>query len=127
MAKTNAKTNESTASQTRFKFRARVTVADVVAIGPGKVSLLEAIRDHGSITAAARSMDMSYRRAWLLVQELNKAMRSPAVVSEHGGEGRGGTTLTEEGEAVIRLYRQIETIAAKACKKEIDSLLALLQ
>ncbi|QET05059.1 LysR family transcriptional regulator [Cupriavidus pauculus] len=127
MAKTNTKTHEGTASRTSFKFRARITVADVVAIGPGKVSLLEAIREHGSITAAARSMGMSYRRAWLLVQELNKAMQSPAVVSEHGGEGRGGTTLTPEGEAVIRLYRQIEVTAARACKQDIDGLLALLQ
>lgn len=104
----------------------RVTVADVVAIGPGKISLLEAIREHGSISAAARSMEMSYRRAWLLVQELNGAMRSPAVLSEHGGEGRGGTTLTEEGESVIRLYRQIETIATQACSREISALLGLL-
>ena len=116
-----------TKSRASAKFRMRVTVADVVAIGPGKIALLEAIREHGSISAAARSMAMSYRRAWLLVQELNGAMRSPAVVSEHGGDGRGGTTLTEEGEAVIALYRRIEQIAATACATEIRSLLQLLR
>lgn len=108
------------------RFRMRINVADVVAIGPGKVSLLEAIRDEGSISAAARSMQMSYRRAWLLVQEINNAMRSPAVISAHGGEDRGGTTLTPEGEAVVALYRQIETVAAQACAKEIDALVGLL-
>jgi len=112
--------------QTNVKFRMRITVADVVAIGPGKVSLLEAIRDYGSISAAARSMQMSYRRAWLLVQEINGAMRAPAVVSAHGGEDRGGTNLTPGGEAIIRLYRRIETLAAQACAKEIDELVDLL-
>jgi len=115
-----------TKNQAQVRFRMRVTVADVIAIGPGKISLLEAIRDHGSISAAARSMQMSYRRAWLLVQDLNAAMRSPAVVSEHGGEARGGTVLTKEGEAVIDLYRRIESIAARACASEIESLLELL-
>ncbi len=104
----------------------RVTVADLVAIGPGKVALLEAIRDHGSISAAARSLDMSYRRAWVLLQEINQSMRRPAVLSEHGGENRGGSTLTPDGEAVIRLYRAIEAQAAAACSKEISALLKLL-
>jgi molybdate transport system regulatory protein len=104
----------------------RVTIADVVAIGPGKVLLLEAIRDQGSISAAARSLEMSYRRAWLLLQEINHAMRCPAVLSEHGGERRGGSTLTPEGEAVIRLYRTIEAKAAAACADEISDLLELL-
>lgn len=108
------------------KFRMRVTVADVVAVGPGKIALLEAIREHGSISAAARSMQMSYRRAWLLVQELNNAMRTPAVLSEHGGEARGGTCLTDDGEAVVQLYRRIEALAASACSREIDALLNLL-
>jgi molybdate transport system regulatory protein len=104
----------------------RVTVADLVAIGPGKVALLEAIRDHGSISAAARSLDMSYRRAWVLLQEINQSMRRPAVLSEHGGESRGGSTLTADGEAVIRLYRAIEEQAAAACSREISALLKLL-
>jgi molybdate transport system regulatory protein len=104
----------------------RVTLGEVVAAGPGKIALLEAIREHGSISAAARSMGMSYRRAWLLVQEMNGAMRTPAVVSEHGGEARGGTRLTEAGEEMVRRYRRIEAVAASACATEIDALLALL-
>lgn len=70
---------------------------------------------------------MSYRRALLLVQELNGAMRVPAVVSEHGGDARGGTTLTPEGEAVITLYRRIESVAASACASDIASLVGLLR
>ena len=114
-------------SSPQVKFRMRVMIADVIAVGPGKISLLEAIGEHGSISAAARSMEMSYRRAWLLVQEVNKAMRSPAVVSDHGGETRGGTKLTPEGESIVRLYRQIERTASAACKTDIDTLLELLE
>jgi len=114
------------AGKPKVRFRMRVTVADVIAVGPGKVTLLEAIRDHGSISAAARSLDMSYRRAWLLLQEINGSMRHPAVVSEHGGEHRGGSTLTPEGEAVIRLYRAIEARAEAACADDIAALLTLL-
>lgn len=108
------------------RFRMRVTVGDTIAIGPGKVALLEAVRDHGSITAAARSLGMSYRRAWLLLKEINDAMVAPAVASEHGGQHGGGSMLTPEGEAVIALYRAIERRAAEAGAAEIERLLSLL-
>nr|WP_244874033.1 LysR family transcriptional regulator [Cupriavidus numazuensis] len=114
------------AGKPKVRFRMRVTMGDVIAIGPGKVALLEAIRDQGSISAAARSINMSYRRAWVLLQEVNGAMRRPAVLSEHGGESRGGSTLTPEGEAVIRLYRAMEAQAQAACSGEIAALLKLL-
>ncbi|AQV98886.1 ModE family transcriptional regulator [Cupriavidus necator] len=108
------------------RFRLRVTVADVIAFGPGKIALLEAVRDCGSISAGARSLGMSYRRAWVLLQEINTAMRSPAVLSEHGGEHGGGSVLTPEGEAAVRLYRAIEKKAAAACARDIAALLGLL-
>jgi len=105
----------------------RITEGDTIALGPGKVSLLEAVREHGSISAAARSMNMSYRRAWLLMDELNRALGSPATVSEHGGQSGGGSTLTPVGEAIIRLYRGIEARAAAACAPEIEALVKLMK
>jgi molybdate transport system regulatory protein len=109
------------------RFRMRVIQDDTVALGPGKVSLLEAVRDHGSISAAARSIGMSYRRAWLLMDELNRALESPATVSEHGGQSGGGSTLTPVGEEIIRLYRGIEARAAAACAPEIAALTKLVK
>ena len=77
-------------------------------IGPGKIALLEAIRETGSITAAAVAMKMSYRRAWLLVDELNKLLSEPAVTTALGGATGGGTTLTPVGEKIIALYHSVE-------------------
>lgn len=68
-----------------LKLRMRVTVGETIAIGPGKIALLEALDETGSITAAARSLDMSYRRAWLLIDELNRALKTPAVATAAGG------------------------------------------
>src|ERR1700723_2151301 len=67
-------------------------------IGPGKIALLEAIRTTGSISAAARALGMSYRRAWLLVEEVNHALREPAVAAETGGRRGGGAVVTPAGE-----------------------------
>lgn len=108
------------------RFRLRITHHDLIAVGPGKVALLEAIREHGSITAAAKSLDMSYRRAWLLVDETNRALKSPAVSSGHGGPNGGGTVLTGTGEELLRLYRSAETRAAQACAAELKAMLRLL-
>lgn len=104
----------------------RITRGDVIAIGPGKVSLLEAIEATGSITAAAKSLDMSYRRAWLLLDELNQSMSTPAVDSAKGGTAGGGSVLTDAGRQVIVLYRRIEETAARACQGDIRKLLGLL-
>jgi molybdate transport system regulatory protein len=109
-----------------FRFRARITRGDVVAIGPGKIALLEAIDECGSITAAARHLDMSYRRAWLLLDELNRSLKQPAVDSAKGGQHGGGSALTDAGRELIRLYRHIEAKAAKSCAADIEKLLALL-
>lgn len=111
----------------QVRFRMRITQDDTIALGPGKVSLLEAVREHGSISAAARSMNMSYRRAWLLMDELNRALASPATVSEHGGQSGGGSMLTPVGEEIIRLYRNIETQAAAVCATEIEALTKLIK
>lgn len=109
------------------RFRMRIMQNDTIALGPGKVTLLEAVREHGSISAAARSLNMSYRRAWLLMDELNRALESPATVSGHGGASGGGSVLTPVGEEIIRLYRDIEMRAAAACAPEINALTQLVR
>ncbi|MFV3073898.1 winged helix-turn-helix domain-containing protein [Niveispirillum fermenti] len=77
-------------------------------LGPGKIRLLEAIEATGSIAAAGRSLGMSYRRAWLLVDEVNRAFAGPAVAGQTGGSGGGGTALTDWGRELVVLYRQVE-------------------
>jgi len=109
------------------RFRLRVRKGDTIAMGPGKIALLEAIRACGSISAAARSMGMSYRRAWMLLEELNACLASPATQSEQGGSRGGGSALTPVGEAIIDRYRAIEHRASEACAADIASLRSLLK
>ena len=110
----------------KVQFRLRVVREDTIAIGPGKVALLEAISESGSISAAAREMGMSYRRAWLLVDELNKALVSPAVSTAAGGARGGGAVLTPVGMEIVQRYRAIENTARLAASKEIAALTRLL-
>jgi len=107
------------------RFRLRVTAGEAIFVGPGKIALLEAIRDTRSITAAAKSIGMSYRRAWVLVDELNGSLASAAVESAIGGERGGGSTLTALGAELIDVYRRIEATAARACAKDLGRLLEL--
>lgn len=109
-----------------LRFRMRITDGDLIAVGPGKIALLEAIDQAGSITAAAKSLDMSYRRAWLLLDEMNRSLKVPAVESAKGGSSGGGSVLTDAGRRVIELYRRIEAEAAVACRRDIDELVSLL-
>jgi molybdate transport system regulatory protein len=109
-----------------FRFRLRITAGKRIAIGPGKVALLEAIRTTGSLTAAAKSLEMSYRRAWLLLDELNKSLETPAVESAQGGEHGGGSRLTLVGEQLVEIYRRIESNAATSNARDIKRLLAML-
>src|SRR4249920_3959707 len=94
------------------------------AIGPGKVLLLEAIRDTGSISQAGRSLGMSYRRAWLLVDDMNRCFREPVVTTQPGGAQGGGAALTGFGKALIRKYRAIETRAMAVSKSQLRDLQA---
>lgn len=91
-------------------------------LGPGKVALLEAIALDGSISAAARRMGMSYRRAWELVENLNKAFGTPVVATATGGNRGGGTSLTPTGEEVVSRYRAIEQDALKSAEAHLDAL-----
>jgi molybdate transport system regulatory protein len=100
----------------------RIDLASGDRIGPGKIALLEAIRATGSISAAARALGMSYRRAWLLVEELNQALRQPAVAAETGGRRGGGAVVTPAGERVVGLYRAIESHARAAAGGEFRAI-----
>jgi len=112
--------------RTDVRFRLRVTRGDDIAVGPGKIDLLEAIARTGSITAAAKELGMSYRRAWLLVDTMNRNFKSPVVAAETGGTHGGGAAITDVGAQVIERYRRIEATAAKEAAADIRALRALL-
>ncbi len=95
----------STAIQNRLHLRARLLHGDEIAMGPGKADLLEAIAKCGSISAAAHSMAMSYRRAWLLVDTMNRCFAEPLVIAAPGGKKGGGAHLSELGGEVLKDYR----------------------
>jgi molybdate transport system regulatory protein len=91
-------------------------------IGPGKIQLLENIHACGSISAAGRAMDMSYKRAWDLVDEINRLCRHAAVERQTGGKNGGGAVLTPFGMSLVARYRKIERDAATAVRKELAAL-----
>jgi molybdate transport system regulatory protein len=91
-------------------------------VGPGKVALLEQIAAHGSISAGARALDMSYRRAWELIEELNGIFGQPVVEPKTGGRKGGGATLTALGLSLITRYRAMERAAETATQGHLDAL-----
>ena len=104
----------------------RILLGAATAMGPGKADLLEAIAGTGSISAAARGMGMSYRRAWLLVEAMNRSFRAPLVAAEAGGRGGGGARVTEYGVHVLRRYREMEETAASSIADELNAFADLL-
>ena len=100
----------------------RIDLAGDARIGPGKIQLLENIEACGSISAAARAMDMSYKRAWDLVDEINRICRQAAVKRQTGGRNGGGAMLTPFGVSLVARYRKIEREATSAAHKELEAL-----
>ena len=90
-------------------------------VGPGKIRLLEAIDRTGSISQAGRSLGMSYRRAWLLIDDMNQCFRDTVVNARPGGSQGGGAVLTEFGAELVRDYRAIEAAAAVAARVRRDA------
>lgn len=96
-------------------------------VGPGKAMILEQIAKHGSIAAAGRSMGMSYKRAWSLIETLNGMFHEPLVNSSRGGPAGGGASLTETGVRVLALYRDIETQCVRSSEASLTDLVMLLK
>jgi molybdate transport system regulatory protein len=94
-------------------------------IGPGKIALLEAIRAEGSILAASKHFGMSYRRAWLLVREINRTLRKPVVATTRARGG--GAELTPVGEQIVEVYRRIEGLAHTSTRQELRAIARLLR
>jgi molybdate transport system regulatory protein len=99
--------------------RLRIDLSPDSALGPGKISLLEHIESSGSLSKAARELGMSYRRAWLLLDDINGMFDDPATTTSVGGTGGGGARLTDLGREIVKAYREIEDAAEKAASARI--------
>lgn len=100
----------------------RIDFDDLNYIGHGRITLLEQVAEHGSIAKAAKAMNMSYKRAWYLLDEFGKCFDEPLIVRQHGGRGGGSAQLTAFGQEVVERYRQMEALANRALAKEIAAL-----
>ncbi len=109
------------------QLKIRITNDSSVVMGPGKAELLEAIDACGSISSAAKQMHMSYRRAWELVDVMNKSFNQPLVSSSPGGHHGGGAQLTEFGRFILRNYRNIVIKAYSAVEVELNHILSNLK
>ncbi len=99
--------------------RIRIVFPEERQLGPGKADLLEAIGRTGSISSAARDLGMSYRRAWLLADEIGRLFKRPILATAAGGSHGGGAELTDFGRAVLAAYRRIEDRAAEIAHAEL--------
>ncbi len=106
--------------------RIRIACGDEIAMGQGKADLLEAIAATGSIAAAGRQLGMSYRKAWLMVDEMNRCFANPVVEAVKGGAKGGGARVTETGRKALGQYRNIQALAKAAIEKELSQFRKLL-
>jgi molybdate transport system regulatory protein len=107
--------------------RLKIVLGTDTAIGPGKADLLDNIAETGSIAAAGRRMSMSYRRAWLLVDEMNHMFKTPVVTTAKGGKGGGGgALLTDLGRDVLARYRNMQALTARAIADDLKALYGAL-
>lgn len=106
--------------------RPRIRVGESVLIGPGKVELLRAVAEHGSISAAARALGMGYKRAWSLLDELQRSIPVPIVETAAGGSKGGGAQVTAAGRELLKHYDELDkacSLAAEPALKKLDRLL----
>lgn len=112
---------------TRLKLKVQLYCGDEIAIGPGKADLLDAIGETGSISAAARQLGMSYRRAWLLVDVMNRCFETQIVETHPGGGNRAGARVTASGQKMLAAYRRLSAAVEEGARGEafqaIDNLL----
>ncbi len=120
-----AKSRKNAAKST-LRPQIRIMFRKAIAMGPGKADLLQAIGETGSISAAARRMKMSYRRAWLLVDTMNQCFDGPLVETATGGNRGGGARITDLGKEVLRRYREMNAKASAAVSKEIIAFTRLM-
>ena len=111
----------------KARLRLRVQYGDGFAIGSGKADILQAVAESGSISAGARSLEMSYRRAWLLIDAMNQCFREPVVDTATGGKGGGGAQITPFGLQVLKAFRAMESNAMAAAAKEMPAFSKLLR
>ena len=109
----------------RLKLKAQILSGDEIAFGPGKADLLGAIAAHGSISGAARAMGLSYRRAWLMVDTMNRLFAQPLVATSRGGPG--GATLTPEGRDTLAAYQALTAALAQTAEGPGAALLSRLR
>lgn len=121
-----AKSREPGAAGRTPKPQIRILFRKAIAMGPGKAELLQAIERTGSISAAAREMDMSYRRAWLLVDTMNQSFKQVLVSTETGGQRGGGARVTEFGHEVLQRYLAMEAKAANSVSGEMAEFVKLM-
>ena len=103
--------------------RFRIDFAEHSSVGPGKIRLLEAIRNSGSLSQGARNLGMSYRRAWLLVKSLKQSFREPVTAASTGGKDGGGMLITEFGDALIKNYRELERDFAALAARRLHTII----
>ena len=102
--------------------RIRIDFSDSSFVGPGKIDLLEAIRDSGSLSQAARDLGMSYRRAWLLIDSFKSAFSEPVTLATTGGKGGGGVSLTSFGVRLVNSYRALERDIAELAARRLRTI-----
>jgi molybdate transport system regulatory protein len=105
-----------------LRIRPRIYLNDDLPIGPGKIDLLRAVDALNSISGAARSMDMSYKRAWQLIEEMNAGLKNPVVHTATGGKGGGGAQLTAAGRALVAHYAAMEAAINQTAKPHLRAI-----
>jgi molybdate transport system regulatory protein len=118
---------KKSASKISLSPRFRIMGGKRIAFGPGKADLLRLVEETGSIGEAAKRMEMSYMRAWSLIQTMNACFKEPVITAARGGHQRGGAEVTATGHRVLELYQRMETDSLQAVRKDWATLQALLR